>query len=257
MDRKTKVIIVGDSFTFGHGCSDRVFYYDHKLKVFVGDYDPIRDLTPSEHCWAALLQREYPNLEVINLAKPGHCNTAIFKDLSAYVSNNEIIEGDIVLFNGTKHDRIEVSTGDYKHPVSWVMGWDHMAQQKDDSDYNLDKKMYIKYLYHEQIGFNYSLASVMGAYGYASANKLNFVWNIPLLSQPSISGILDTSFLQVIPKSLLDHRIPSITSWDFSGVNDWDFNATCICKDSHTNDKGHLIYYEKQIKPLIEKFLNT
>jgi hypothetical protein len=257
MDRKTKVIIVGDSFTFGHGCADRVFYYDHKLKVFVGDYDPFRDLSPSEHCWAALLQREYPNLEVVNLAKPGHCNTAIFKDAATYLINNEIREGDILLYNGTKCDRIEVATGDNGPPVSWVMGWDHMAQQKDVVDYNIAKKLYIKYLYHDEIGLNYALASVMGAYGYASANKLKFSWNLPMIHYPSDPGIIDKSFLKRIPKSVLSLETPSIAAWDFSGVHDYDFNVTCVGKDYHTNDKGHVIYYEKQIKPLIEKFLNT
>lgn len=259
MDIKTKVIVVGDSFTFGHGCPDREFYYDHKLKVFTGDWDPFSELRPSDHCWASLLQREYPNLEVINLAVPGHCNTAIFKDVSTYLSNNEIREGDILLFNGTTRDRIEVSTGnDNGNPVSWVIGWDHMAQQKSDADYNLAKKMYIKYLYHEQIVFNYTLASVMGAYGYASANKLNFAWSMPMVQSNPSSGIFESfSFLKMIPHSLLDHYILSISGWDFSGVNDWDLNRTFLCKDNHTNDKGHALYYEKQIKPLIEKFLNT
>ena len=257
MDRKTKVIIVGDSFTFGHGCSDRVFYYDHKLKKFVGDYNPKTDLTPSQHCWAALLQREYPDLEVINLAKPGYCNTAIFKDLSIYVSTNEIKEGDIVLFNGTHPDRMEVATEQCEHPVSWVMGWDHQAQQEDEIDYNIAKKMYIQHLYHDQIGVNYSVASLMGAYGYASANKLNFAWNFPILFRPPSPGVLSTDFLTMLPNSLLENRKPHIANYDFSGVNDYEFNLTCNCVDNHTNDKGHLIYYEQQIKPLIEKFLNT
>jgi hypothetical protein len=257
MDRKTKVIIVGDSFTFGHGCSDREFYYDHKLKEFVGGFDPKKDFA-SQHCWAALLQREYPNLEVINLAKPGHCNAAIFRDSSTYVSNNDIIEGDILLFNGTHPDRMEVATEQHEHPVSWVMGWEHPAPKADNRfDYNIAKKMYIKHLYHEQIGINNSVASVMGTYGYASVNKLKFAWNFPVLTRSLKSGVLNASFLKVIPESLLEHRKPHIAHCDFSGVNDDEFNMTCRCIDGHINDKGHAIYYEQQIKPLIEKFLNT
>ena len=259
MDRKTKVIIVGDSFTFGHGCSDREYYYVHELKEFVGNWDPVKDLTPSQYCWATLLQREYSDLEVINLSKPGLCNTAIFKDLSVYVTNNETREGDIILFNGTHPDRMEVATGrgESERPVSWVMGWDYEAQRTDELDYNIAKKMYIKYLYHEQIGFNHAAASLMGVYGYASANKLKFSWNFPILPRSLNRGVLHKKFLRMVPKSLLEDRKLHIANYDFSGVNDYDFNMTCKCIDSHINNKGHLTYYEIEIKPLLEKFLNT
>ena len=76
-----RVIVLGDSFTFGHGCSDRVYYYDEDLKKFVGDITPMNQCIPSEYCWPALLQKEFPRLKVHNLSQPGHCNQGMFRDL--------------------------------------------------------------------------------------------------------------------------------------------------------------------------------
>ena len=259
MDRKRKIIILGDSFTFGHGCSDRIYYFDHEAKKFVGDYGPIMRHIPSEYCWPALMQRDCPSLEVVNLAKPGHCNTAMFRDLTDYAAGNDINAGDILLLNGTHPDRIEVAMDGYKKPVSWVIGWDHQAIMENEFDYNKAKKMYIKYLYDEQIGINYTLLTLLGSYGFASANNLKFTWSFPIYDKPinTAANQLGREFLQTIPENILPYRISHITSFDFSGKNDYNFNQTCRCIDYHVNDKGHLIYYEKQIKPLIESLLNT
>jgi hypothetical protein len=56
---------------------------------------------------------------------------------------------------------------------------------------------------------------------------------------------------------LNDFVIPDIQSYDFSGnLNDWvNFNIY-RCKDNHTNEKGHELYYNKVIKPFIEKYKN-
>jgi hypothetical protein len=265
MERKTKVIVLGDSFTFGQGCSDRNYYYDHKLKEFVGDVEPIMKCIPSNHCWPTLLQQEYPNLEVVNLAIPGNCNTAMFRNLIDFITNNAVNEDDIVLLNGTNPDRIEVAVPHQYMPVSWVIGWDHQLQKDSPRDYNLARKMYVKHLYSEHVGFNYSLLTLMGSYGYAMTHSLQFVWNFPLNTHvkwnpsfyPHNEGKNGDPFNERIPAALVPYRINHISEFDFSDSKDYDFNLSCRSIDYHVNDKGHSIYYEKQIKPLIEKFLNT
>lgn len=249
MDRKTKVIIVGDSFTFGHGCSDRMFYYDHELKEFVGDWDPVTKISPSNHCWATLLQKEYPNLEVVNLAEPGNCNTAMFRNLTDFITNNSIAEDDIILLNGTNPDRIEISLPGQEIPKSWVLGWDHQSRWQRSTELNQAKELYVKHLYNDQVGFNYSLLTLLGSYGYAMTYKTKFAWSFPHHREPQVKDRF--------PSNLLPQRIPHITEFDFSGQEDDEFNLSCRSVDFHVNELGHSIYYEKQIKPLIEKFLNT
>lgn len=249
MDRKRKVIIVGDSFTFGHGCSDRVFYYVHELKEFVGDWDPLKVNTPSQYCWSVLLQKEYPNLEVVNLAEPGNCNTAMFRSLTDFIANNSIAEDDIILLNGTNPDRIEIALPGTEIPQSWVLGWDHQSRWARSTEFNHAKELYIKHLYNDQIGFNYSLLTLLGLYGYAMTYKTKFAWSFPRHRAPQVKDRA--------PPNLLSHLIPHIAEFDFSGKWDDAFNLSCRSVDFHVNDLGHSIYYEKQIKPLIEKFLNT
>ena len=67
MSTLNRVIVLGDSFTFGHGCSDRVYYYDEDLKKFIGDIKLVKQCIPSEYCWPSLLQKEFPSLKVYNL----------------------------------------------------------------------------------------------------------------------------------------------------------------------------------------------
>jgi hypothetical protein len=51
--------------------------------------------------------------------------------------------------------------------------------------------------------------------------------------------------------------IPDIQSYDFSGcLNDWVNKNEYKCVDDHTNEKGHKLYYQKVIKPIIEKHIN-
>jgi hypothetical protein len=250
MDSKRKVIILGDSFTFGQGCSDRDYYYDHELKQFVGEEEPIMKCIPSNNCWATLLQNEYPNLEVVNLSEPGNSNAAMFRNLTDFIANNGIAEDDIILLNGTNPDRIEVAIPCQEKPKSWVLGWDHHSRLLRSEGYNQAKEMYIKYLYNDQIGFNYLLMTLLGSYGYAMTYKTKFVWSFP-------HAIRRPHAKHCAPSNLIPYMIQDITRFDFSGKRDDVFNFSCRSTDFHVNDLGHSIFYEKQIKPLIEKFLNT
>ena len=71
-----KILVFGDSFNYGHGCSDRMFYYDHKTKKMIGNALP--ENVPSQFSWPSLLQNDYPNIQVYNFANPGRANAHIF-----------------------------------------------------------------------------------------------------------------------------------------------------------------------------------
>jgi hypothetical protein len=243
-----RVIVLGDSFTFGHGCLDRIYYYDEDLKKFVGDITPIQMCIPSEYCWPALLQKEFPNLTVHNLSQPGNCNQGMFRNLLDFYNNQDCNSHDLIIFNGTFSDRIEVKNMYLDDQVGpWAIGWEYMANNNNaHKEYASAQKYYAKYLYHEKIGINLTLSSLLGAYSYSILNKHDFLYSIPDTGQPPI---------KTNTRSINDHEISQIYAYDFSGNNDYQFNMTCEAKDTHTNEKGHQIYYEKEIKPHIQKLL--
>lgn len=251
--QKRKVIVLGDSYTFGHGCSDREFQYDEATNTFIGDETPFMQNIPSLYCWASLLQHQFSNIEVINLGKPANCSQGIFRNLIDYHSEHPLSAEDIIIFNGTFSSRIEVALG-YKPEVvvPWVIGWDHHSQMENDIPYNRAKKMYITHLFNDNIGQNLSMTALLATYGFATINNLKFIWCLPTQAYPVtfLKKLLCISKLQ----------IPHISNYDFSGYNssgkgDHDFNKTCYAPDHHVNDKGHLIYFEKEIIPLMQKLL--
>jgi len=244
-----RIIVLGDSYTFGHGCLDRVYYYDEDLKKFVGDATPLNQCIPSEYCWASLLQKEFPNLTVHNLSQPGHCNQGMFRDLLDFYRKHEFNLNDLIIFNGTFSDRIEVRTMYNEDQVGpWAIGWEYMTNG-DFKEYINAQKYYTKYLYHEKIGFNLTISSLLGAHSYSTLNNLRFLYSLPDNVRPFHPAIKPNI------RCIDNYELPGIFAYDFSGINDYPFNVTCEAKDTHTNEKGHQIYYEKEIKPRIQKML--
>lgn len=260
-----RIIILGDSFTYGHGCSDREYFFDEKVNRWVGDYKEFLS-GPSNYAWPSLLQQYFPNLEIINLAYPGRCNQGIFRDLFKFYTNNDPCEGDIIIFNGTFTDRIEIasepSTDPPRVPISWCVAQDPDTDENSkSSEYRLAKKLYLIHLYHDAIGKNLSMTALMGAYGYAIANNIEFYWDWPIIlpfpNGERCAGTYDDSVWETIPKALQDTNIEHIMTFDFSGNRNNEFNHSCRSPDFHVNDKGHSIYFDKQILPMIERLLNN
>lgn len=244
-----RVIVLGDSFTFGHGCSDRIYYYDEDLKKFVGDIKLIQQCIPSEYCWPSLLQKEFPRLKVHNLSQPGHCNQGMFRNLLDFYVEYDYNLNDLIIFNGTFSDRIEVKAHNLVDTIgSWSIGWEYMSAGFDQAykDYSSAQKYYTKHLYHEKIGINLTLSSLLGAYSYSTLNKHDFLYSLPDRPHPSVKPNI---------RHINNYEIPTISGYDFSGENDYQFNITCEAKDTHTNELGHQIYYEKEIKPRIQKMI--
>lgn len=245
---KRKVIILGDSFTFGHSCSDRIFYYDHDLKTFIGDEKPFMENIPSKYCWPALLQEKYDNIEVVNLSKPANCNQGMFRNLIEYNSKNDVNEGDILMYHGTFPTRIEIAAGSRPEVATpWVMGWDHQSQMENEIEYNVAKKLYLTHLFNDTIGSNLSLTALLSSYAFAITHNLKFVWSLPLY-------VYDNYVLNAL-RPINKFRLTHICKYDFSGKDNYEFNKDCFAPDHHVNDKGHAIYLEKEIIPAMQTLL--
>jgi hypothetical protein len=230
---------------------------------------------PSDFCWPALLQQRYPNLEVINLAKPGNSNQGIFRDIVEYFNNSPCNDNDILMFHGTLADRLEIASDEKPQvPVSWVLGIDH-SRKHNTLQYNTAKKMYLTHLYNDEIGVNLSMTAMLASYGFATGFNIKFVWSLPLIvtiDQPNnLKTTLNFDTFKFIPRrkfmwkglpmhrmispELHQHRVDTIMNHDFSGIKNSEFNAECIAPDNHVNNKGHSIYFEKVIIPTLQNLL--
>lgn len=255
-----RIIVLGDSYTFGHGCSDRVYYYDHKLQKFIGDVEPMYKMIPSEYSWVALLQKKFPDIEVVNLSQPGHCNIGMFRNLHEYYRKHIPRKEDLIMFNGTFTGRIEIAAAlDFENTVSWTIGWEFMTPDSvsfKNAEYGQAQKLFTKHLFNDTVANNTTLAAIFGAHAFAKSHNLMFAWSHPQKAVPR--NIKRT--LSILSESQINH----IWKYDFElgihhetqKVEESEFNQSCYAPDYHVNDLGHQIYFEKEILPLITKLNN-
>jgi hypothetical protein len=241
-----RIILLGDSFTFGHGCSDKVHYYDQKTKQHVGEkMSPKFETTISEYCWGSLLQKQFSNIEVLNIAKPGHCFLGMFRDLLYLSQSINLTSDDLVLLNGTFIDRTEIA-----HPcepdnyVSWTIGPPTPIELiNNEPEYLSAKKMYTTYLHNDTVSQNQFLASFLGIHDICNLYDAKFAYSLP--KNVRLMGKLIDRFNSL--------KYPYIFEYDFSGNNDDTFNNTCYMPDLHCNNLGHEIYLQKVVLPFLIK----
>lgn len=256
-----RILIVGDSYTFGHGCKDRVYYFDEKTNQFVGDITPMYQQIPSEYCWGSLLKKALPDVEIHNLAKPGHSNQGMVRDIFNFYSNKAPRSSDLIIFNGSFHSRMEIaSVGDFEKTISWTIGWEYMNptslnHEKKFPGYSEAKKGMIKHLINDDIAYHNAIMAIFAAYAFAEGNKIKYLWNYPEYAYPH--------HIKKIVNSIGKNKFFHICKYDFEhGIDNGkeitecsEFNRSCYAPDYHINDLGHKIYFEREIMPNINKIL--
>ena len=250
-----RIIILGDSYTFGHGCSDRTHYYDFNKKEFVGTMTPDFEKIPSDYCWGSLLKKQFSNLEVINIASPGNSYAGMFRNLVNIQDKFNLNSNDLIMMSGTFPDRVEIESPYHPNqPVNWSISMTDFTVGKPGSDeYCQAKKDYVKYLYNDTVVTNQATAAFMGIYGISRLYDTQFLWSRP----PPVREAYELPIENMLT-SMVDKFYPHIYKYDFSGFNSINFNEqNCYQPDQHCNDLGHEIYYAKVILPLITKMLGS
>jgi hypothetical protein len=221
-----KILIAGDSFAFGQGCSDR---QDNTLD------------SPSNFCWASLLQQTYPNLTVVNISLPGLDNTSILIKILNLCSKTKF---DLIVFAGSYIERKQIA-----HPyqtdkiISWVPGW----KLPGDGDYEKAQEYYLKYLSNIEIDINITTSNILAAYGQTLIYGAKFLWSLPEFAPE------DNITFDLLEKLLKSFQIRNVQDFDYSGVNNLQFNQQYECPDRHINNIGHQLYFEKQIVPVFKE----
>lgn len=226
-----KIVIVGDSFTYGHGCSDREFYHDPATRRWVGNISLLQD-NPSEYCWAALLQKMYPKYEVINLSKPANDNSYMMK--KAYENVDESTA--LFIYAGTMTARMHVTSNTPMGPVPWVMSTEdtNAPQQLRNA-----KEQFIKYLYNDDVFSLISLNALYAAYGLSQKYNCKFIWSAPTFDDPMYEQ----------QANILDEM--KMTTAIYYRDKEPSMRAT----DNHLNSLGHAHYFTEVVLPKIKQTL--
>ena len=222
-----KILISGDSYTFGIGCLDL---------PSTGEYSKNPNTRPSEYCWASLLGRDKSSPEVHNCARPGSDNLTITES----IWNNIHKDIDIVMFCGSFINRVQVKDPLYTQKTARMS----LIPSFDRSDF--DKKFiqliedYYKYFYCDETGTSYTISSILSSYAVATLNGAKFLWSVPTRGWLNDSPVLDM---------LKEFQFKSTA--DFSDDNEFDYSIKSPC--GHLSDLGHRRYYQSVIAPFIGK----
>jgi hypothetical protein len=240
---KNKIIIVGDSYTFGQGCSDREHYYNRKTKTWVGNSFEY-DLPPSAHCWSALAQSDFPNFEFHNLSRPGNSNDNMFRQLVNKIDNHTAL----VIFAASFNDRqlVKMHNGELLAP--WLVNGSGLMIDKTYPQSYIDAKIsFITHLYTEEIGENTTLMSLLSAWALSVMNQSQFVWSTPCLDEVKFK-------IPECAAHLKNLEYESLNTYPFYKINVEDSLAIAI--DGHASAYGHQQYYQHEIKPLLTRLLS-
>jgi len=224
------ILVVGDSFTYGEGCSDR------SDKQIVKKTE-----NPSEKCWASKLQRDLPQYNIINKSIPGNSPLGIYNTIDLALKDYSDIS--LIIYSGTFQNRMLVASYyDTERLANWVMGF---VNTEESLEYNRAKEYFIKYLYNDNVMRISAECSFMGAYGFAKMNDIEFLYSMP--TEPG-NDIIEMSYAR--------KDIQFTHLYDFIYDENPELLKTCIAPDGkHPNDLGHDIYYEKVIKTFVLNYI--
>lgn len=232
-----KILIAGDSFGFGQGCSDRLFYIDKKTNKPVGNQNLVYK-GPSQYCWASLLQKDYPQYQVVNVSYPGLDNMSISMNIFQRLTT----EYELVIFAGAAANRIQISNPKYPDvPMTWIIG-SIPADTGYPDDWVTATKLYTKYLYNEMAVANISTSVITSIYGLSVLNNSKFLYSIQNVIKPERMS----QWLSKVDKyNMLD--MYNFICGPVTG------NESYLAEDGHANDLGHSEYYKHIVKPHLER----
>lgn len=241
------IVIVGDSYSFGQGCQDRDWEYCSRTGKLIRGAP--NHSAASEYCWGSLIGKNNPDFSVINLSRPGNCNELMSR---ALITSQ--MRPDIIFFAGSYHDRVVFPQ--HSHPemlVSCLLGGIDVKKSSmfpEPKSYIDAKKNYLKYLFTDDIGRLNTINSIYASYGFAKSINAKFFWSCPKIITDGFN-IESDEITELSP--IFENKIPSVQEFDFSGRMNLRLNTGFLTRCRHINERGHEIYYNKVIAPLLDK----
>ena len=248
-----KIVILGDSFTYGHGCKDRVWFHSKTENKIMGDMAQFKQ-GPSKFCWPARLAKDFPKTQVINLSMPGLDNQGM---LTALLVNPEAYQdADLIIMSTTVADRMLIRDGtlgqwtDF-YGLANTVAMDHVlrygviasaAHAGTDLLGDLNSRdafaKFMAFCHHDGRSTQTAWSAVLGVAAIAKTQKAVFAWAPPGYCAASRHN-------EVIPTSLY-RQLTNIH--DFVGRT-----PEYLAEDEHANELGHLVYYKEALLPELKK----
>jgi len=122
-----------------------------------------------------------------------------------------------------------------------VPGW----KLPGSGEYQKAQEYYLKYLSNIEVDINITTSNILAAYGQASMQGAKFLWSLPEFA-PEHNITFDLLNL------IKCYEFKNVQDFDYSGVNDLQFNQQYEYADGHINNIGHQLYFEQQIVPLVK-----
>jgi hypothetical protein len=241
-----KIVISGDSFTFGHGCKDRVSFTSKKTGEFINNFNP--DQGPSEYSWPSLLQKKYPEHKIINLAFPGVDNTYIFKSIIDHIDG-----ADIVFVGSTSMNRMQIATSDGLNVQSLVFSSYNTSRSNGKIEYEKAIELFLKHLYTESYFASVFVSTIWAVYGQCLKKNIPFIWSVNIETARAIKEKKYESLLKSLDQ-LKTFEIEDLCYYFHFNRLDLELY---LHEDSHANEYGHEYYFNHEILPVFSKLINS
>lgn len=216
-----KIVVVGDSYVYGQGCSDRSTGVPYKIGS-------------SNYCWASLLQQHYPTLDVKNYGIPGIDNINMSKVLHQHLQQDI----KLIVFCSTFISRVPVRDP-YAEDYTTTTISPHWTVHLDEPGFDESITKYFKHLYSDLLGHDIMTNSLLSAYGTAKLIGADFLWTRPTQHQFESKNQIINWFKHC----------------EFKSMSDFDYTADELAPCRHPNNNGHARYFKEIITPLIDNFL--
>lgn len=229
------IIVLGDSFSYGEGCSDRPTEVRGK------------GLGPSSFAWPALLRKDFPDDSVLNLSTPGNSLIGMFRDVAKFRENVPQIKIDLVVASVTSFDRTIMAN--YLDPersvTNWVISNLEPISDEEPKEYVKARESYLKYLVNDEVLNVHALIQLLGLIQFCQhLCGATILWSVP---DPHII-MKQQAYFDTVKSLFFNHMY----KFRYTGEELTEsFKDSCLSHDGHPNDTGHLHYYEQYVKPVL------
>jgi len=238
-----RILVLGDSITFGHGCSDRQYYWDEKTSRYIGDSDSFRH-GPSKHCWAQCMQDEL-GYSVTNLSQSGNNNTNLaWQCIQAVYTNGLHFDHIIAAFS--YDDRFEWAHPDFDVAVGASPLFPPPLLLNKYPQWDQAIKSFTEELYHPDWGVKLSHMAINTVANIARETGAQFNWSAPEFNQTETGTTISPALRSVQIPSMIRH----FGLWHNGRMLTAD-DTPYTAIDGHPSELAHKEYFKTIIKPIV------